>query len=174
MRNVLTACLLALVLVHLPLSAQNQPDLRQLARDAGIIFSGAVEKVERVAPAPGDVGTVRITFRVAEALRGASRGQVLTISEWDGLWHAGDRYRVGERLLLFLYAPSDGLGLTTTVAGDQGRIRAADSTLTMAAVARQIGEAVPDSSKHKRRPKLPRKILDMFPEIDLFAEMEED
>ncbi|MGZ4822472.1 MAG: hypothetical protein ACXVZM_12780 [Terriglobales bacterium] len=163
MRHILTACILALVLPHPPLSAQNQPDLRQLAGNAGMIFSGVVEKVERVAPVAGDVGTVRVTFRVAEALRGASPGEVLTISEWDGLWNAGDRYRVGERLLLFLYSPSNSLGLTTTVAGEQGRIRAADSPLTIAAVARQIGE---DPPGQKRRRKLPRKILDMFPDLE--------
>jgi hypothetical protein len=170
MRYILTACLLALGLARPPLFAQNQPDLRQLARDAGMIFSGVVEKVERVAPVPGDVGTVRVTFRVAEGLRGASPGNVLTITEWDGLWNAGDRYRVGERLLLFLYRPSGGLGLTTTVAGEQGRIRVADSTLTIADVAGQIGEDPPAPARHKRQPKLPAKLR--F--LDAYADLEED
>ena len=120
-------------------SAQDTADLRRLARDAGIIFSGTVQKIEPVASAaPGDIGLVRITFLVEDALRGATAGEPLTVSEWDGLWTSGDRYRVGEDLLLFLYPPSGDLGLTTTVAGTRGRISLADSQLSMAAVARQI------------------------------------
>jgi hypothetical protein len=157
-RYIVFASILAFFLpLHLP--CQEQPDPRQLARDAGIIFSGAVERVERVAPAPGDVGTVRVTFRVAEALRGAAPGEALTIREWDGLWNAGDRYRVGEHLLLFLYPPSGELGLTTPVGGEQGRIRAADSQLSIAALARQIGaEPVPLPARRKPRLKLHRKL----------------
>ena len=157
-RYIVLASILAF-LIPLNLSCQEQPDLRQFARDAGIIFSGAVERVERVAPAPGDIGTVRVTFRVAEALRGAAPGETLTISEWDGLWHAGDRYRVGEHLLLLLYPPSGELGLTTPVGGELGRLRAADSRLSIAALARQIGEEpVPLLALHKSRRKLPRKL----------------
>jgi hypothetical protein len=36
------------------------------------------------------------------------------------LWSDGERYRVGERVLLFLYSPSK-LGLTSPVAGAMGR-----------------------------------------------------
>ena len=112
-----------------------------LARDADIIFSGTVQKIEPVAPAAhGDIGMVRITFRVTDALRGATPGEPLTISEWDGLWTCGDRYRVGEDLLLFLYPPSADLGLTTTVAGTRGRISLADSQLSIADVARQLAD----------------------------------
>lgn len=122
--------------------AQQTPDLRQLARDAGMIFSGAVEKIEHVAPAVrGDVGIVRVSFRVSDALRGAEPGAMLTINEWDGPSSSGDRYRVGENLLLFLYAPSGELGLTTTVGGERGRMSAADSGVSIAAVALAIGEA---------------------------------
>ncbi len=124
--------------------------MRQLARDAGLIFSGTVERIERVAPASrGDVGVVRITFRVSEGLRGAKPGEMVTISEWDALWAARDHYRLGEKLLLFLYAPSPGLGLTTTVGGDQGRIRLADSRLSLTSVARQI--AAPPLASDKTR-----------------------
>jgi hypothetical protein len=45
---------------------------------------------------------------------------VLTIREWAGLWSSGDRYRKGERLLLFLYRPSK-LGLTSLVGETLGR-----------------------------------------------------
>lgn len=53
-------------------------------------------------------------------MRGTSAGQSLTIHEWAGLWNGGERYRVGERVLLFLYSPSK-LGLTSPVAGAMGR-----------------------------------------------------
>jgi hypothetical protein len=144
-RCILPTALLALLLAPLA-SAQDTADLRPLARDAGIIFSGTVQKIEPVASAaPGDIGLVRITFLVTDALRGATAGEPLTFSEWDGLWTSGDRYRVGEDLLLFLYPPSGNLGLTTTVAGTRGRISLADSPLSMAAVALQIaGEPTPD------------------------------
>jgi hypothetical protein len=44
----------------------------------------------------------------------------LTIHEWAGLWTSGERYRVGQHVLLFLYSPSK-LGLTSPVAGGMGR-----------------------------------------------------
>ena len=137
-RCILSAALLTLLLVPLA-SAQDAADLRPLARDAGIIFSGTVQKIEPAASAaPGDIGWVRITFLVTDALRGATPGKPLTFSEWDGLWTSGDRYRVGEDLLLFLYPPSGDLGLTTTVAGARGRIALANSPLSIAALAQQI------------------------------------
>ncbi len=39
-------------------------------------------------------------------MRGTAPGQSLTIHEWAGLWLSGERYRVGERVLLFLYSPA--------------------------------------------------------------------
>ncbi|MGA7930571.1 MAG: hypothetical protein WCA20_31815 [Candidatus Sulfotelmatobacter sp.] len=53
-------------------------------------------------------------------MRGTSPGQSLTIQEWAGLWTSGERDRVGERVLLFLYSPSKS-GLTSPVAGAMGR-----------------------------------------------------
>jgi hypothetical protein len=93
----------------------------RLARDSGYIFDGTVLSVDRLPDIEsGSVGTVQITFRVEQAIRGARNGQVLTIREWAGLWSTGDRYRKGERLLLFLYRPSK-LGLTSPVGGPLGR-----------------------------------------------------
>ena len=63
---------------------------------------------------------MQITFRVEQAIRGTRAGQILTIREWAGLWNSGERYHVGERLLLFLYSPST-LGLTSPVGGAAGR-----------------------------------------------------
>ena len=112
-----------------PLLAQRQPtaplppvpNLSQLLRDSGYIFSGTVTRVKPLAPAKsGGVATVEITFRVEEAIRGVEPGQTLIIREWAGLWNAGDRYRPGERLVLFLHRSSR-LGLTSPVGGRMGR-----------------------------------------------------
>jgi len=96
-------------------------NLRQLTRDSGYIFDGTVLSVGRVAETgPDSVPTVRIAFRIEQAIRGTRKGQVLTIREWAGLWNSGARYRTGERLLLFLDSPSK-LGLTSPVGGPLGR-----------------------------------------------------
>jgi hypothetical protein len=99
--------------------------LPQIVSAAGIIFSGTVTSVGRAvggaAPffRPEAISTT-VTFQVDHAIRGTSLGQSLTIHEWAGLWSSGERYRVGERVLLFLYSPSK-LGLTSPVAGGAGR-----------------------------------------------------
>ena len=93
-----------------------------IARAAGTIFSGTVTSIARRPAAHGQaVETVAITFHVENAIRGVTPGEDLTISQWIGLWSGGgQRYRVGERVLLFLYPPSK-LGLTSCVAGGMGR-----------------------------------------------------
>ena len=97
--------------------------LPQIARAAGIIFSGTVTNVSyRPANAREPVETVAITFHVENALRGAIPGDLLTITEWAALWSGGQHYRAGERVLLFLYPPSK-LGLTSSVGGPLGRFR---------------------------------------------------
>lgn len=90
-------------------------------RAAGMIFSGTVKKVERRPATRGqEVETVAITFHVETAIRGATPGDDVVISQWMGLWSSGQRYRVGERVLLVLYPPSK-LGLTSSVGGPLGR-----------------------------------------------------
>ena len=92
----------------------------QVVRAAGMIFSGTVTKIERrPATAGQSVETVAVTFRIEIALRGATPGEDLTITQWIGLWSSGQRYRVGERVLLFLY-PASKLGLTSCVGGPLG------------------------------------------------------
>ena len=92
-----------------------------IARAAGTIFSGTVMAVaRRPAPHGQSLETVAITFHVQNAIRGATPGQDLTITQWMGLWSGGQRYRVGEHVLLFLYPPSK-LGLTSSVGGEMGR-----------------------------------------------------
>jgi len=121
---------LGLALISLSAAGQISParqplpamsNLRLLSRSSGYIFAGTVLAVERVAQNESDtVTTVKITFRVEQAIRGTHFGQVLTIREWAGLWNSGEHYRPGERLLLFLYSPSK-LGLTSPVGGPLGR-----------------------------------------------------
>ncbi len=91
----------------------------QIVQAAGIIFSGHVTSVARAPSSSGPVSTA-VTFKVEHAMRGTSAGRDLTIHEWAGLWTRGERYRVGERVFLFLYSPSK-LGLTSPVAGPIGR-----------------------------------------------------
>lgn len=94
---------------------------RQLVRAAGTIFSGTVTDIEpRPASSGQSLGSVAITFHVDRAIRGATPGESLTILQWIGLWSSGQRYRVGERVALFLY-PRSRLGLTSSVAGPMGR-----------------------------------------------------
>ena len=100
--------------------------LRRMIRDSGKIFAGTVIKVERTDPAPTSTIVTQITFRVEEAIRGVRRGQIVRIREWAGLWQAGEQYRVGEHVLLFLYPPSK-LGLTSPVGGPTGRLQMDDA-----------------------------------------------
>jgi hypothetical protein len=100
---------------------QSRGVLQQLVRAAGIIFSGRVTFIGKAASsARPDPAATAITFQVEHAIRGTSTGQSLTIHEWAGLWTSGERYRVGQRVLLFLYSPGK-LGLTSPVAGGMGR-----------------------------------------------------
>ena len=99
------------------------PNLPTLSRSSGYIFSGTVVKIERIAPRRrNDVAVMRVVFHVDSAMRGVRRGQKLVIREWAGLWQSGERYRPGERVMLFLYPPSK-LGLTSPVGGAMGRFR---------------------------------------------------
>jgi len=109
---------------HLPIPPGTPPitiGFPVIARAAGTIFSGTVTAIARRPATRGQaVETVAITFHVESAIRGVKPGEELTIAQWIGLWSAGQRYRVGERVLLFLYPPSK-LGLTSCVGGAIGR-----------------------------------------------------
>jgi hypothetical protein len=104
----------------LPVAAFDALTLRQLTRSSGYIFVGTVTRIQAGASAPNKLATMRITFHVDQAIRGVRSGQSLTTREWAGLWESGGSYRIGQRLLLFLYPPSK-LGLTSAVGGWQGR-----------------------------------------------------
>ena len=86
-----------------------------------MIFSGTVMRIERIPAHSGQsVETVRVSFHVENAIRGVTTGTDLTISQWAGVWLSGQSYRVGEKVLLFLY-PNSKLGLTSWVGGAMGR-----------------------------------------------------
>jgi len=119
-----------LTLVAVALSAQSNEDanvrafsdLRQITKQAGMIIAGRVILIEPVRLAGSEqIASLRVTVQVEQGIRGARSGQRATFSEWAGLWSSGERYRVGERLLLFLYPPS-AIGLTSPVGGGAGRL----------------------------------------------------
>jgi hypothetical protein len=94
---------------------------QRVVRSAGIIFSGRVISIGHDGSASGKTPpSTTVTFRVEHAIRGASPGQSLTIHEWAALWASGERYCIGEHVLLFLYSPGR-LGLSSPVAGSMGR-----------------------------------------------------
>lgn len=105
-----------------PLGSSHPQHPPPVTQSSGYIFAGTVKSVERTPPKGNSVATVQITFHVDEGLRGVRSGQILAIHEWAGLWQSGERYRPGERVLLFLYPPSK-LGLTSPVQGPMGRFR---------------------------------------------------
>lgn len=92
----------------------------QLAERAGIIFSGTVQKIDVT-----EGSVIQVTFTVDEGIRGAFSGQTLILSEWRPSTSAISPYRTGEKVLIFLHAPSQN-GLTSPVGGSAGVIRFAD------------------------------------------------
>jgi|ERR1700688_867111 len=131
-----------------PIASRGEPvvsgsPLGQMVRVAGIVFSGRVTSIGRAAGFYGhEPVSTSVTFHVEQAIRGASPGESLTIREWAGLWGAGERYRVGERVLLFLYSPSK-LGLTSPVGGAMGRF-AMDSRGMIVMSPRHVGDLSSD------------------------------
>ncbi len=116
--------------------------LPQLVRVAGVIFSGRVTSIGLAPSRDGQaLASTSVTFQVEHSMRGASIGQSLTIHEWSGLWSSGERYRVGERVLLFLYSPGK-LRLTSPVAGAMGRF-AIDSRGRVMMSAQQVAALGP-------------------------------
>ncbi len=101
----------------LPLPATTtEGALHDLADQAAVIFRGEVLKIQT------EDGATRIDLRVDEGIRGVTTGQTFSMREWTGLWIANaDRYRVGQRALFLLHAPSAG-GFTSPVGGQDGVI----------------------------------------------------
>src|SRR5260370_85850 len=91
--------------------------LHQLSDKADVIFAGQVLAIRRP-----NGGVVEVEFRLDQAIRGCAAGTPYILREWAGLW-AGDnqRYRVGQRLLMLLHAPS-AAGMSSPVGGLAGAI----------------------------------------------------
>ena len=93
----------------------------RLTRHASIIFFGRVTCVSRIVPeSVAAEPSLQITFAVDNGVRGAQTGAEFRLLEWPGRWLAGERYRIGERYLLFLHAPN-AAALTSPVGGSAGR-----------------------------------------------------
>jgi hypothetical protein len=92
--------------------------LHELSDKADVIFAGQVIAVRH----PTGADWVEVEFRVDQAIRGCSVGAPYVLREWAGLWAGGDqRYRVGQRLLMLLHAPS-AAGMSSPVGGLDGAI----------------------------------------------------
>ena len=124
-------CLLLIFLLFIAhaLSAQQRTiapshepaNLREVTARAATIFVGRVIYIKPMPVAgSGQVGSVQITFQVEQGVRGTRAGEQFSFREWAGLWSELDRYRIGQRMMLFLYTPST-LGLTSPVGGPAGR-----------------------------------------------------
>lgn len=104
-----------------PVQTTNSSAFSEVVRASRTIFSGTVTSITRRPAVNGNaVPSVTITFHIDDSLRGAARGGNFNLTEWIGLWSGGQRYRLGEHVVLFVYPPSK-LGLTSCVAGPLGR-----------------------------------------------------
>jgi len=102
--------------------ATTQDALHAMAAQAGVIFTGQVTAVRRIAAAGGSSGVVQIDFAVDDAILGVASGSTYTLREWAGLAPAGDLpYQPGRRYLMLLYAPGPS-GLSSPVGGPDGAI----------------------------------------------------
>lgn len=103
--------------------------IEDMARAAGVIFAGQVIAIRRPVGFTNSGqdaarGIVEVDFRVDQAVRGPASGAVFTLREWSGLWNGNggnERYRIGQRLLVFLYEP-DISGLSSPVHGRDGAV----------------------------------------------------
>jgi hypothetical protein len=123
---------------------QNIEDaLHQMSDKAAVVFVGQVLAIKRDGT-NSIAGVVEVDFSVDRAIRGCSLG-TYSLREWAGLWAADDqRYRVGQRLLMLLHAPS-AAGMSSPVDGLDGAIpiRGVDTSVltTTGATGRQVSVA---------------------------------
>lgn len=120
----LVLCAAALVFAE-PVRAQSAPaapfeTLHAMTRQAGVIFTGTVTRVQRSGSGK-QAGIVEIEFALQDTFRGVS-GSTYVLREWAGLWPATDEpYQVGQRYLMLLHATGSS-GLSSPVAGDDGAL----------------------------------------------------
>jgi hypothetical protein len=144
-------------------------NLHHLTKASGYIFAGTVQSVEHVSPSGANgIASTQITFHVDQAIRGVRNGQTVVIREWAGLWRSGERYRVGERVLLFLY-PFSKLGFTSPVGGSMGRFVVDEGLRVLLEPASQ--PIVPSTASPKSSPGKTQVSLDDF--VRLLSRVEE-
>ena len=136
--------------------AQQASELADIGASSAIIVRGTVLAITTEPPhAPGEIINTRITFRVDDGIRGIATGETLTIRQWNV---SAEEYRIGETLVLFLHAPSDGLGLTSPVGGRAGHRRVEDvpaeflNSLRSAPKPAPIAPVLPSSPQRPPRP----------------------
>lgn len=120
--------------------------LGNLSARAATAFVGQVTAIRR------EAGVVEVVFRVDTQVLGQT-GATYTLREWAGMWPPGmQRYRVGERALVFLHGAS-GAGLSSAVDGGEGVVpvmASADGTVLLdvrrlaTRVKRQVGQPLVD------------------------------
>jgi hypothetical protein len=181
--RVLSALLLPLLVS--PLTAgQALPSadlsLANLNDSAGMVFSGTVIQIEHAIATDAKPAFVRVKFRVDQAVHGCNAGDEITIAEWAELWIRGDRYRKGQRVLIFLYPPSQ-TGFSSPVAGDvgtltigpdgllritpqQAKIFAAQATSSQSGVRPTHGESDPQITRPRLRSIPEQKKITLFGE----------
>jgi hypothetical protein len=137
--------------------------LEQMSSRAATIFAGRVVDIKAIRSPDGTLATMKVSFCVNHAIRGVRDGDIIKINEWPGLWQSSSsRYRVGEQVVLFLYAPCRA-GLTSPVGGELGRI-AMDQTgnvFMTASQAQMWSRPWPDRSRPPR----------IFPIRDIMSRM---
>lgn len=95
--------------------------IHQMSDQAGVIFAGQVVAVRRHDEEGAGSGFVEVEFRVDQSILGCTAGVPYLLHEWAGLWTGGPRYRVGQRLLMFLHAPGPS-GLSSPIGGMDGAV----------------------------------------------------
>ena len=122
--------------------------LRGLAARSGVVFVGQVQSI-----VPKE-GVVEIAFLVEQPIVGVV-GTTYVIREWSGRWTGGQqRYRVGQRAMFFLHAPS-AAGLSSSVDGMAGVVplipmgantdALLDVRMLVARVVRPVGSPMADA-----------------------------
>jgi hypothetical protein len=122
--------------------------LGNLSARAATAFVGQVTAIRR------EGGVVEVVFRVDTQVLGQA-GATYTLREWAGMWPPGmQRYRLGERALVFLHGASSA-GLSSAVDGGEGVVPVmADSDGTVlldvrrlaTRVQRQVGQPLIDGN----------------------------
>src|SRR5882757_2064649 len=110
------------VAVELPTDVEDE--LRLMSQQAGVIFAGQVLAIRWTGSSTVGTGAgwVDVEFSVEQAVRGCAGQGRYVLREGGGLWAGGvQRYRVGQRLLMLLHAPSAS-GLSSPVGGQDGAI----------------------------------------------------